>query len=409
MKPAKRVIATRSGPPHVALIVETSTSFGRRLLYGISEYLRENSPWTVYFTERSVYDPIPPWLTKWTGDGIISRVESPEIREVVAGTNVPVVDLNEQSRGLAVPLITTDHSAIGRMAAGQLLARGFTRFGYVGHPGLFWSDRRYQEFAKTVGGAGYECEEYRGRVKGLSSLRRQSWEMEMSDVAGWVGRLPKPIGIMTCNDFRAVQLLAACRTADVAVPEEVAVLGVGGDDVACQLCNPPLSSVILNAQRMGYEAAALLDRLMRGEKPPDEELTIPPLDIVTRQSTDVTAIADPVVAQAMRFIREHACEGINVEDVVRYVLVSRSALQDHFRKALDRSIHDVIVGVRIARARELLAQTKLSLQDVAERAGFRHAEYMSNVFKEQTGWSPAKYRQEHGQKTSRPFQVRRED
>lgn len=408
MRHVKRIPASRSGLPHVALIVETSTSFGRRLLGGIVDYLRENAPWTVYFTERSVYDPIPPWLTNWTGDGIISRVESPEIRQIVAGTNVPVVDLNEQSRGLAVSLISTDHAAIGRLAAEHLLERGFIRFGYVGHPGLFWSDRRFQEFAAIVANAGYSCEEYCGKTKGLSSLRHQSWEMEMGAVTDWVAQLPKPIGIMACNDFRAVQLSAACRIADVAVPEEVAILGVGGDDVACQLGNPPLSSVILNPQRMGYEAAALLDRLMRGESPPTEEMKIPPLEVVTRQSTDVTAIADPVVAQAMRFIREHACEGINVEDVIRHVRISRSALQDHFRNALDRSINDVIVGARTSRARELLAQTTLSLQDVAERAGFKHAEYMSHVFKERTGWSPAKYREEHGQKTVKPFQVRRD-
>lgn len=392
----------------MALIVETSTSFGRRLLWGIAEYIRENAPWSVFFTERSVYDPIPPWLTKWTGDGIISRVESPEIREVVANTDIPVVDLNEQSRGLAASRISTDHAAIGRLAAEHLLERGFTQFGYVGHPGLFWSDRRQEEFARTVEAAGHSCEAYQGKTKGLASLRRQSWELEMDAVTDWAKRLPKPIGIMACNDFRAVQLSAACRTANVAVPEEVAILGVGGDDVACQLGNPPLSSVILNAQRMGYEAAALLDGLMRGESPSECEMTIPPLSIITRQSTDVTAIADPVVAQAMRFIREHACEGINVEDVVRHVLVSRSALQDHFRKMLDRSINDVIVGARTARARELLAQTRLSLQDVAERAGFKHAEYMSIVFKERTGWTPAKFREEHGQKTAKPFQVRRD-
>jgi len=380
----------------VALIIETSTSFGRRLFSGIAAYIRENGPWFVDFGERSVYDPVPPWLKKWGGDGIISRVPSPEIGRLVAKLGVPVVDLNEQLRGLGAPLISNDHVTIGRLAAEHLLQRGFTRFGNIGHPGFFWADKRCEEFARTVRAAGHSCEEFRGKAEDLRALSQRSWGMETDDVARWVSGLSKPVGIMACDDFRAVQLLAACVLDDVAVPEQVAVIGVGDDDVACELANPPLSSVMLNARRMGYEAAALLDRLMRGESPPEQELRIPPLGVVTRQSTDLTAIADPVVAKAMRFIREHACEGINVEDVLRHVLMSRTALQDHFRNTVKRSIHDVIVDTRIRRVTEMLAAGILSLADITERAGFKHVEYMSNVLKKRTGWTPARYRREYG-------------
>jgi len=383
----------------VALVIETSTSFGRRLLCGIAAHIRENAPWSVYFGERTAHDPVPDWLKEWSGDGIISRIASPEIRQVVASTHVPVVDLNEQMADLGVPLISNDHAAIGRAAARHLLERGFTRFGYVGHTGLYWSDRRGQEFMRAVREAGCTCEEYPGGVEDLRSIRQGSWELEMDAIAGWVAGLRKPVGIMACHDFRGLQLLAACRLADVAVPEQVAVIGVGADEIACELADPPLSSVVLNAWRMGYEAASLLDRLMRGEHPVNREALIPPLDIASRQSTDVTAIADPVVAKAMRFIREHACDGINVNDVLRHVLISRTALQDHFRKTLRRSIHDVAVEARITRVRELLAQTTLSLDEIADRTGFKYPEYMSSVVKRRTGWTPAGYRQEYGRKT----------
>lgn len=389
-------------PPRVALIVETSTSFGRRLLCGIAGYIRENLPWAVYFGERAVNDPVPLWLKDWTGDGIISRVACPEIREVLATKAIPVVDLNEQLGGLGVPLISNDHAAVGRLAAEHLLKRGFRKFGYVGHAGHFWSDRRGQEFSRVVRDAGCTCEEYPGKVEDPESLRQGFWEMELDSIAQWVTGLGKPAGIMACHDFRGLQLLAGCRLADVAVPEQVAVIGVGADEVACELAHPPLSSVILNAWRMGYEAAALLDRLMRGEPPPYQELLIPPLDVVSRQSTDVTATDDPLVAKAMRYIRERACEGINVEDVLGHVLMSRTALQDHFRKVLGRSIHDVLVEVRITRVKELLAQTTLSLEDIAERSGFKHPEYMSNIFKQRSGWTPARYRREYSQKTAKP-------
>ena len=365
---------------------------------GIAAYIRENKPWSVYFGQRSVYDPIPSWLKTWTGDGIISRAAIPEIREVVTKTDVPTVDLNEQMGDLGIPQVSNDHAAIARLAAEHLLERGFTRFGYIGHAGLYWSDRRYQAFAETVGKLGHPCEEYPGRIEGWRSLRQGSWEREMDAVARWISRLSKPAGIMACDDFRALQLLAACRLADVAVPEQVAVIGVGGDDVSCELASPPLSSVILNAWRMGYEAAALLDRLMHGEPPALQQSLIAPLGIVTRQSTDVTAIADPMVAEAMRFIREHASEGINVADLLRHLSVSRTALQDHFRKGLGASIHQVILDARIARVKELLAETTLSLQDIADRTAFTHFEYMSTVFKQRTGSTPAMYRRERGQR-----------
>ena len=393
-----KAVAPRSVPPRVALVIETSTSFGRTLLCGIAAYIRENQPWSVYFGERSVFDPVPGWLRNWTGDGIISRSTSPEIRTVIEKCGVPAVDLNEQLGGLGVPSIAIDHHAVGRAAALHLMERGFTNFAYVGHAGQFWSVRRALEFARTVAEAGHECQEYVGEAPDLESSQRGSWEMEMDRISAWVSGMRKPVGIMACDDFRALQLLAACRLADVAVPEQAAVIGVGADDVSCALANPPLSSVVLNAWRMGYEAARVLDGLMRGQKPSPRQVLIPPLDIATRQSTDVTAIADATVAKAMGYIREQACDGINVEDVVRRAGISRTALQDHFRVALGRPIHDVIVDARIARVRELLAKTTLSLLDIAERTGFKYPEYMSSVLKQRTGWTPARYRQEYGAK-----------
>jgi LacI family transcriptional regulator len=385
-------------PPRVALMIETSTSFGRRLLCGVAAHIRENSPWSVFFGERGVFDPVPEWLRDWKGDGIITRTASPEIREVVAANRVPVVDLNEQLGGLGVPMILIDNTAVARLAAEHLLERGFTHFGYVGDAGQSWSDRRGDAFARAVGEAGHACDVWTGGPEDLRSLRQGAWELQLDSIAAWVAGLPKPVGIMACHDFRALQLLAACRLADVAVPEEAAVIGVGADDVACELADPPLSSVVLNAWRMGYEAAALLDRLMRGERPANTEVRIPPIDVATRQSTEVTAIADPVVARAMRFIREHACDGINVQDVLGHLRMSRTALQDHFRRSLGRSIHDVVVEARMGRVKALLAETTLPIETIAERTGFKYPEYMSSILKQRTGWTPARYRKEYGRK-----------
>ncbi|NLE38530.1 MAG: DNA-binding transcriptional regulator [Pirellulaceae bacterium] len=390
--------------PRVALMVETSQSFGRDLFRGITRYLRENGPWSVFFVQRGVCDRVPKWLKKWSGDGIISRVNTPDMRHFAAETRLPIIDLNEQLHGMGVPLLSNDHAAIGRMGAEHLLQRGFEHFAYVGYNGLYWSDSRRDAFAETACQSDV-CDSYSCRAQAPQRFRDDTWELEMENVIRWVKKLPKPIGVMTCDDFRGLQLLEACAIAGIAVPQEVAVVGTGNDDVACEVASPPLSSVMLNSFQMGYEAAVLLDRLMRGETVDSTERLFPPLDIVTRQSSDVMAVADPLVFKAMGFIREHACDGIKVTDVLRHVLVSRTVLEERFRQLLNRSAHAVIVETRTKRVKELLSQTDLSLIDIADRAGFKHVEYLCTVFKRETGWTPTEYREQHGLKQNRPFQV----
>jgi LacI family transcriptional regulator len=221
-----------------------------------------------------------------------------------------------------------------------------------------------------------------------------SWQEEIIGVARWVKKLPKPLGIFAGNDTRGKQLLDACRLAKVAVPEAVAVIGVDNEELACKLALPPLSSVIPDAFRVGYEAAAMLNGMMNGGPEPDALRYIPPLGVVTRQSTDVTAIPDPRVASAMTFIREHACERIGVEDVVEHVLVSRSILQQLFRQILDKTIHEAITDAQIQRVKQLLVETDLPLSAIAQRTGFAYETYLSIVFKRETGRTPGSYRRD---------------
>ena len=186
----------------------------------------------------------------------------------------------------------------------------------------------------------------------------------------------------------------ACREENIAVPEQVAVIGVDNDRLLCELAMPPLSSVIPDCYRSGYEAASLLDRLMSGDSLPAEAHLIKPMGIETRQSTDVSAIMDPEVAEAVRYIREHASTGINVGDVLKHVPVSRAALENRFQKLLGRTPHEEIVRFRIARVKQLLTQTDLSLAEIASRTGYRHVEYLTVAFKKQVGFTPSTYRKE---------------
>lgn len=375
--------------PAVLLLIETSNAYARGLLAGIVRYARElHPPWSIRLVEQGRGDPPPAWLRTWRGDGIVARIETPLIAEAVTATGLPVVDVSAARHVPGVPWVETDDAAITRLAAEHLLERGFRQFAYCGEPGFNWSRWREASFVRHLAERRFNCSVFQPHTG-----RRRSSEREA--LAAWIAALPKPVGVMACYDIKAQQLLDACRDADVAVPDEVAVIGVDNDELLCELSFPPLSSVIPDSNRAGYEAARLLDRLMAGERVPAEPVLVPPLGVATRQSTDVLAIEDRDIARAVRFIREHACDGINVDDVLRHVPLSRRAFEKRFLDRLGRTPHQEILRLKIFRAERLLAETDLTLAAIAERAGFRHAEYLSVAFKRVTGRTPGAYRSDH--------------
>jgi LacI family transcriptional regulator len=273
------------------------------------------------------------------------------------------------------------------MAAEHLLERGFQSFGCCGFSEEYWSQRRRTGFVAEVDHAGSKCSVYESPRAGL-----KVWKSDQTKLVEWIRSLPKPVGIFATNDLRGQHVLDACARENVAVPEQAAVIGVDNDELLCNLCNPPLSSVIPDPERIGYEAAQWLDRLMRGETPTAMEKEIPPQGIAIRQSSDVFAVSDPVLAKALRYIRERACEGMTVQNLVDYLHVSRSWLERSFRRLLGRSPQSAIRMVQIKRCKELLVTTNLSLEKIAQLTGFQHPEYMSVVFKRETGDTPGHFR-----------------
>ena len=216
--------------------------------------------------------------------------------------------------------------------------------------------------------------------------------LDTEGVTAWLRSLEKPIGLMACNDIRAQQVLQCCEDAGIAVPDDVAVIGVDNDEVICGLCHPNLSSVDPNTRQIGYDAAALLDRMMAGGKVTDGEVLVPPNRVMVRGSTDVVAIEDRTVAAAYRFLRDHACEGITVEDVVKRVSLSRRSLERRMQVYFGRSPSELIAEVRVARIKQLLEETDFPLKKIAGLAGFVHDEHMAVFFRKQVGEPPGKYR-----------------
>jgi LacI family transcriptional regulator len=372
-------------------MVETSLVYGRHLLRGIIRYLRSHQPWSVFFELRELGASPPPWLKDWRGDGIISRPTSPVLSELLRKKKIPAVNLNDVYSDLGLPLIESDHGAIGRLAAEHLLERGFRHYAFCGFTGHAWSGKRRAGFAAALAQAGCICAVYESPWGGPNA---HPWEQEQGQIAAWLHSQPRPLGVLACNDMRGQHVLDACQRVNLGVPEEVAVIGVDNDLLLCELCDPPLSSVVPNAERIGYDAAALLDRLMAGEKPQRREWLIEPLGVTTRQSTDVLAIDDAHVAAAVRYIREHACQGATVKDVLAHVPLSRTILERRFRKYLGRSPQAEIRAVQVKRVKQLLAETDLRLERIAELAGYEHPEYLSVVFKRETGQTPGQYRRQ---------------
>lgn len=372
----------------VALLIETSNAYARGLLQGVVQYIREHEFWSFYLVEQGRGDDPPLWLKGWKGDGIIARIETAHTARAVLQTGLPAVDVSAARLAPALPWVETDDQLIAQLAAEHFLERGFKHLAFCGVARFNWSRWRAQHFGAHVRKAGHACYLYSPRAR-FDDLAAQ-----INHIARWLTHLPKPLGVMACYDIRGQQVLDACRLAGLVVPDEVAVIGVDNDSLLCELASPPLSSVIPNTHFTGYQAAALLDRIMAGEAVAPDAHLIAPIGVATRQSTDVLAVDDRDVVRAVRFIRAHACGPMNLAVLLQEVNLTRRKLESKFNSLLGRSVHEEILQVRLRRVKELLTGTDLPLHLIAERSGFHHAEYLSVAFKREIGVTPGSFRAE---------------
>jgi LacI family transcriptional regulator len=384
----------------VALLVETSRGYGRALLRGIVRYSRLHGPWGFYVTPGD-FEQVLPRMRSWGGTGIIARIETPEVARAILDSGLPTIalDLSEIQLQPDHPLsllseVASDSRGAARLAAEHLLERGFGHYAFVGVADRVWSQRRERSFCARVRQAGFSAQVYYPP----RLIRDRVWEREEPILARWLRGLPVPIGLMACNDDRGREVLEACRAAGLRVPEELAVVAVDNDELLCDLADPPLSSVALNAEAGGYRVAALLDRMMqahrRGRVLKPRRLVVEPTCVVTRRSTDIVALDDPEVAAALHFLHDRAAEQIGVGDLVRHLLISRRSLEIRFRRVVGRTIHEELQRVRLERARRLLLETDLALPSVAEASGFASASYLAQVFRCAFQVTPARFRRQ---------------
>jgi LacI family transcriptional regulator len=293
---------------------------------------------------------------------------------------------------LPLPHVMVDHSEVGRLAARHMLERGVRQFGFVGYPRHEFSVERERGFRELVVSAGFSVASFHERTQRIHDPTGMwNWNKPLMN---WLNGISKPIGILASNDVQGAQVSEYCRQLGFRVPDQVAIVGVDDDDLLCELSRPSLSSVALAGERIGFEAAGLLDKWLHGSPPGNAVVVLPPAGVIVRQSSDLLAVPDPQVSAALRFIREHAGQPIQVRDVLQVVPVARRALERRFRKLLQRSISEEIRRVHLERSRQLLLQTDMSLAAVALGSGLRDGRQLSVIYRRETGMTPSAFRRQ---------------
>lgn len=375
--------------PQVALLIDTATDWGRRMIRGIGRYARQQGGWDLWLEQRCQYAPgrLPPG---WRGEGIIARVADRAMARHLARAHGHVINVSTaRVPGARFPTVTSDLQAAAKLAIGHLLDQGFRNFAYYAPMNLSFVEDHHHSFVRLLEERGYSCSLLHapgGKRPG------KEWQKHRKRLARWIRDQPKPVAVLTWTGRRGREVIYACRALGLSVPEQVAVLGADDDTLLCETCNPPLSGVALTSEQNGFEAASLLDRMLHGAKPPAKPHLIAPARIIVRQSTNTLAIDDEDVARAIAFIRMNASSPIQVGDVLRAVPVSRRSLDRHFQQVLGRTPAEEIRRVHLERAKQLLADTDMPVPNVAAASGFRSREYLARAFKLATGLSPRQYR-----------------
>lgn len=378
--------------PRVVLLVESSRFSGRSLLRGIADYARHHGPWAFYW-EPGGLEKIWPQLKTLDADGIILR--DVERIENVRPYGLPAVVVGHSHQEIpGMANVITDSEAIGRMAAEHLMECGFREFAFCGLEGIPWSQLRGESFQRRLALAGFNPHFYPNPAKASAA----GWRGERGYMARWLTSLPKPLGLMACNDDRGEQVIEACKIAGLHVPDEVAIIGVDNDDLVCDLSDPPMTSVALAFERAGYESARVLDALMRRRPVRQRRIPVAATHVVPRQSTDTVAVQDAQLGKAIRFIRDHARETVGVPAVAAAAGLSRRVLEKRFRHVLRRSVLGEIRRVRVAHIRRLLLETNHPISHIAESLGYAGSEHLARYFRKEHQETPLSHRRKFGRR-----------
>ncbi|HTJ78447.1 MAG TPA: DNA-binding transcriptional regulator [Rariglobus sp.] len=372
----------------MAVLIDTSSGWGRDIIRGIHEFSKKQGGWQLFVEPRGIEESIE-LPRNWRGDGVIARVNRPELARQLKSRRIPVVNVSAiQLPGANFPRVASDTAEVARFAARYFLGRGFRNFAYVGLQGHAYASHHRDAFLEAVRSNGRTFDEFDFVTSGFSQT--PDWNFRIEKLASWLKGLPKPVAVLTWSGGR--EIIYACIQAKLAVPEQVALLSGANDELLCEVSPIPISAVQQSCQEIGGQAAALLRHLMQGEKPPAGPRWISPLSVITRQSTDSLAITDSHLIAALNYARNNSDQLIQVGDLCEVSGLSRRLFERRFVECLGQTPANYIRRLHIERAKKLLAETDLPVPEVASRSGFGSPEYFAFVLVRDVGLSPLRFR-----------------
>ena len=374
-------------------ITDYSDSYANRLLKGIVDYSKDKGQWSIcrmptYHKQSIGIEGILEIAKEWEIDVIIGTFEDGDDIGMLRDNGIIVIAQDFKQRMNGVPNITGNYIGTGQMAARYFVDRGFRNFGFFGLKDVCWSDERYEGYRKELKAQGLDDSLYKYNMQDID----RHWFYERSALAQWLKELPKPIGIMTCDDNQGNNLIQACNTAGIKIPQEVSILGVDNDELLCNLSIPTLSSIAVDIERGGFQVAELIDRLVESPDSAFENIILQPTKIVPRISTAAYATSDSEILKAIMYIHQNSRRKISVDDVVEQVALSRRLLEIRFKEVTGESIYQYIILLRLKTFAEMLLETNEQVINIALSLGESDAKSISKKFKAIYGCSPNEYR-----------------
>ena len=378
----------------ILLLTDFSSGYSRSLLRGIVRYSKENEPWVFfrmpeYYRELYGDDGVVNWAKKWNADAIIAQLENINI-DKISKLKVPVIIQNYRERAKTICNITGDYIKTGEIAADFFLNRGFSNFAYYGYKDMIWSRERADGFKSRVEEAGFQVS-----MLNIRNRRNEQWSFDAATVSEWLLSLPKPVALFACDDHFASQITETCKICNISVPDEIAVLGVDNDDLICNISDPPLSSIVLDVEKGGYQAACLLHQLMNKENEQAYDIVISPLRIETRKSTEKYAVNDKHVLQIIDYIKKNYTHSISINQLKQLVPISRRELEKRFKKEMRIPIYQFFLNYRMEQFCQSIIKNDRPLAELAMDFGFEDNRNVARRFRKYKGITPLHYRKLH--------------
>jgi LacI family transcriptional regulator len=380
----------------IILLSDLSEEYNKSILKGITRYSKDHGPWTfckmpTYYRETIGIDGILKWAKEWEADGIIGQFYNDEEVEKFTQANIPVIAQDFKERFTDIPNITGAYRDTGRLGADYFLRKGFRNFAFYGFGNIVWSRERAQGFEERIQESGFNVHYYEHKDPEAMDL----WYYKPSALSEWLKSLPKPIALMTCDDNQGHHIAEAAKHAGIRIPDEVAVLGVDNDEMVCELSDTPLSSIELDAEKGGYEAARLMDQMVEAKICYGPDIIVKATQVVTRRSTDIFASKDKYIVSALRYIHGNLDKNLKVDQVLKEVPLSRRSLEKRFMLTTGYPVYEYIYNQRIEKFTQKLLETDMTIFEIALDLGLSDSKNIARQFKQVKGLTPMEYRKKH--------------